>query len=138
MMSRERLMEGRGREHPRRRFTRVAKVHIEDARPGSVDRRILVTRKGSTAFEKGRHAADLNLCAGEFREEARQTPAHIVELCRDRRDQRRFSRLLVRIEEFGIDEQRHDTGRERQEKRRGGQEGGCRGRTCWAQYQKKK
>src|SRR3546814_14054796 len=60
-----------------------------------VDRRILVTRKGSTAFEKGRHAADLNLCAGEFREEARQTPAHIVELCRDRRDQRRFSRLKI-------------------------------------------
>src|SRR3546814_5837393 len=77
-----------------------------------VDRRILVTRKGSTAFEKGRHAADLNLCAGEFGEEARQTPAHIVELCRDRRDQRRFSRLIVRIDEFGIDEQRHDTGRE--------------------------
>src|SRR3546814_10462511 len=80
MMSRERLMEGRGREHPRRRFTRVAKVHIEDARPGSVDRRILVTRKGSTAFEKGRHTADLNLCAGEIREEARRTPAHTVEL----------------------------------------------------------
>src|SRR3546814_7312536 len=72
----------------------------------------LVTRKGSTAFEKGRHAADLNLFAGEFGEEARQTPAHIVELCRDRRDQRRFSRLIVRIDEFGIDEQRHDTGPE--------------------------
>src|SRR3546814_13497130 len=65
-----------------------------------------------SAFEKGRHAADLNLCAGEFGEEARQTPAHIVELCRDRRDQRRFSRLIVRIDEFGIDETRHDTGRE--------------------------
>src|SRR3546814_17205390 len=94
----------------------------------------LVTRKGSTAFEKGRHAADLNLCAGEFREEARQTPAHIVELCRDRRDQRRFSRLIVRIDELGIDEQRHD----RSEERRVGKECVSTFSAQWSPDRKKK
>src|SRR3546814_1372703 len=69
--------------------------------------------KQKTAYEMRISDWSSDVCSSDlFREEARQTPAHIVELCRDRRDQRRFSRLIVRIDEFGIDEQRHDTGRE--------------------------